>query len=103
MKALKYTVFLVLLLGFACSVNNEIIAQGTSLRFVRFEAGSTVSYGIQKGEKIREIEGDDIFATPRSTGSTFELSEVKTRTASHQNRESKIRVDREKCRIVVEI
>ena len=77
MKALKCTVFLVLLLGFACSVNNEIIAQGTSLRFVRFEAGSTVSYGIQEGETIREIEGDDIFATPRSTGRTFQLSEVK--------------------------
>jgi len=54
-----------------------VIAQENITRFVRFEQGSKISYGILNGETINELSGDNLFATPERTGNSYKLSEVK--------------------------
>jgi 2-keto-4-pentenoate hydratase/2-oxohepta-3-ene-1,7-dioic acid hydratase in catechol pathway len=45
-------------------------------KYVRYAQGSTTSYGILEGETIRELRGD-LFASPRPTGRTLKLADVK--------------------------
>ena len=44
--------------------------------YVRYAVGSSASYGILEGDRIRELKGD-LFQNPRPTGRTRKLSEVK--------------------------
>jgi 2-keto-4-pentenoate hydratase/2-oxohepta-3-ene-1,7-dioic acid hydratase in catechol pathway len=50
--------------------------QNAVTRYVRYSAGTTVSYGILEGQTIRELQGD-LFASPRPTGRTVQLSAVR--------------------------
>jgi 2-keto-4-pentenoate hydratase/2-oxohepta-3-ene-1,7-dioic acid hydratase in catechol pathway len=45
-------------------------------KYVRFQAGASVSYGIVEGDRVRRIEGD-LFGTWKPTESTLALNEVK--------------------------
>jgi 2-keto-4-pentenoate hydratase/2-oxohepta-3-ene-1,7-dioic acid hydratase in catechol pathway len=45
-------------------------------RYVRYSAGTVAAIGILEGETIRELSGD-LFATPRPTGKTVRLRDVK--------------------------
>jgi len=46
------------------------------VKYVRYEAGGTTSYGILDGEAIRELRGD-LFANPTPTGRELRLADVK--------------------------
>ena len=46
------------------------------VRYVRYEAGGRVASGIMEGDRIREISGD-IFTSPRPTGRTVRLADVR--------------------------
>ncbi len=63
---------LVLMQGVAAAA----AGQTAVTRYVRYAAGDAVSYGILEGETIREVEGD-VFASPRPTGRTVQLSAVR--------------------------
>ena len=45
-------------------------------KYVRYESGGRVSYGILEGDSIRELSGD-LFASPKPTGRTVKLAAVK--------------------------
>jgi 2-keto-4-pentenoate hydratase/2-oxohepta-3-ene-1,7-dioic acid hydratase in catechol pathway len=45
-------------------------------KYVRYESAGKTSYGILDGETVRELSGD-LFASPRPTGKTAKLAEVK--------------------------
>ncbi len=45
-------------------------------RYVRFAVGDHISYGILDGEAVEELR-DDLFAAPRPSGRTFQLSDVR--------------------------
>lgn len=45
-------------------------------RYARFQAGTTVAYGVIEGEKITQIEGD-LFGSWKKTSNTFDLKSVK--------------------------
>lgn len=51
-------------------------AQQGVIRYVRYEHSGRAAYGILEGDTIRELEGD-LFASPRPTGRTLRLSEVR--------------------------
>lgn len=53
---------------------NLLVSQVT--RYVRYSHEGRTSYGILNGETIRELEGD-LFASPRPTGRTLSLSDVR--------------------------
>jgi 2-keto-4-pentenoate hydratase/2-oxohepta-3-ene-1,7-dioic acid hydratase in catechol pathway len=53
-----------------------VLAQSTVTRYVRYEAGGTVAYGLLDGETIRTIDGDP-FGAARPTGRTVRLADVK--------------------------
>lgn len=57
-----------------CLVATAAHAQVT--KYVRYEAGGRVSYGILEGDTIRELSGD-LFASPKPTGRTVKLAGVK--------------------------
>jgi 2-keto-4-pentenoate hydratase/2-oxohepta-3-ene-1,7-dioic acid hydratase in catechol pathway len=57
-------------------VARPLFAQTGVTRYVRYTAGNTVSYGMLEGETIRPLEGD-LFASPRPTGRTVRLADVK--------------------------
>jgi 2-keto-4-pentenoate hydratase/2-oxohepta-3-ene-1,7-dioic acid hydratase in catechol pathway len=50
--------------------------RGPVVKYVRYTAGSTTSYGILDGETIRELRGD-LFASPQPTGRTVRLADAK--------------------------
>ncbi|MFQ5568424.1 MAG: fumarylacetoacetate hydrolase family protein [Rhodothermales bacterium] len=76
MKALiKSTLFLAFL-----ALTATAAAQDGIIRYVRFEHGSMVSYGLLEGETVRALDGYDLFASPRPTDRTFSLSEVRLLT-----------------------
>jgi 2-keto-4-pentenoate hydratase/2-oxohepta-3-ene-1,7-dioic acid hydratase in catechol pathway len=54
----------------------SVAAQQTVTRYVRYQAGNTISYGILDGETVRELQGS-IFENARPTGRTRKLAEVK--------------------------
>jgi len=63
-----------LFIAFLCG--QDLAAQQKVTRYVRFQAGDTVAYGIVEGEQVRQLQGDP-FDVPRPTDKTFKLSEVK--------------------------
>ena len=44
-------------------------------KYVRYEAGGRVSYGLLEGDSVRELSGD-LFASPKPTGRSVKLAEV---------------------------
>lgn len=48
----------------------------TVMKYVRYSADGTTSYGILDGDIIRELSGD-LFASPRATGKTVRLDRAK--------------------------
>lgn len=78
MKMLKGAIVLTLLLAVVITCSAPAAMQfGDVKRFVRFEQGNKIAYGIMEGETIYELEGDDIFAEPKSTGSSYNVSDVR--------------------------
>jgi len=63
-------------LALLCSDAARLHAQSGVIRYVRYASGNSVSYGILDGETIRQLEGD-LFASPRPTGRTVRLADVK--------------------------
>jgi len=45
-------------------------------RYVRFQAGETVAYGVVEGDRVRQLSGD-LFTSPKPTRTTYALDEVK--------------------------
>jgi 2-keto-4-pentenoate hydratase/2-oxohepta-3-ene-1,7-dioic acid hydratase in catechol pathway len=45
-------------------------------KYVRYESAGRVSYGVLEGDTVRELSGD-LFASPKPTGRTVKLSDVK--------------------------
>jgi len=52
------------------------VALAQVTRYVRYSANGTTSYGVLEGDVVRQLAGD-LFETPKLTGKTFKLSEVK--------------------------
>ncbi len=51
-------------------------AQGTITRYVRYEHGGKIAYGILEGDRIRELTGS-LFESPQPTGRTVALAEAR--------------------------
>ncbi len=51
-------------------------ADGKTTKYVRFQAGRTIAYGIVEGDQVRELAGD-LFGTWKKTETMHELSQVK--------------------------
>jgi 2-keto-4-pentenoate hydratase/2-oxohepta-3-ene-1,7-dioic acid hydratase in catechol pathway len=51
-------------------------AEKKAAKYVRFQAGKTIAYGIVEGDRVRQIEGD-LFRRWKPTEKTHALSEVK--------------------------
>ena len=60
----------------AGTVSLDLAAQQGQTTYVRYERGSTISFGIKEGDTVRELQGD-LFADPQPTGQTYNVSEVK--------------------------
>jgi 2-keto-4-pentenoate hydratase/2-oxohepta-3-ene-1,7-dioic acid hydratase in catechol pathway len=50
--------------------------QGKPTKYVRFQVGRTIAYGIVEGDKVRELAGD-LFSSWKKTDKLHELNEVK--------------------------
>ena len=46
------------------------------LKYLRFQKGDKVAYGLLEGSRVRELSGD-LFGAPSKTATTYALSEVK--------------------------
>lgn len=86
MKAIRLTVILFLL----STLIGSAWAQDGVTRYVRFEHDSGVSRGILKGDVIDELEGDDLFAEPISTGKSFRLGDVRLLEPINPSRVQKV-------------
>src|SRR5688572_23164317 len=64
-------------------------AQQSPTSYVRFQRGSTIAFGIKDGDSVRELQGD-LFASPKPTGKTYKLSEVKLLTPLDWKKVNKI-------------
>lgn len=51
-------------------------ADDSATRFVRFQDGSTVAYGIVEGDRVRQLDGD-LYGTWKKTDKTHALKDVK--------------------------
>jgi 2-keto-4-pentenoate hydratase/2-oxohepta-3-ene-1,7-dioic acid hydratase in catechol pathway len=71
MNRTRTLMFAVLLMAWCAAA-----ASAQTTRYVRYEAAGKISYGIQEGDTIRELAGD-LFASPKPTGKSVKLSEVK--------------------------
>ena len=60
----------------AWMVSTMVFAQGDVTKYIRYSHQGNVSYGILDGETVQELEGD-LFASPRPTGKTVNLSDVR--------------------------
>lgn len=47
-----------LLAGIFGAGADGLAAEGKATKYVRFQVGNTIAYGIVEGESIRQIEGD---------------------------------------------
>jgi len=45
-------------------------------RYVRFQTGDTISYGVVEGDQVRQLEGD-LFNSPKKTDKLYPLKQVK--------------------------
>ncbi len=86
MKAIRLTLILFLL----STLIGSAWAQEGVTRYVRFEHESGVSRGILKGDVIDELEGDDLFAEPKSTGKSFRLDDVRLLAPINPSRVQKV-------------
>ncbi len=55
---------------------NVTAAEKETARYVRFQAGDSVSYGIVEGKKVRQLDGD-LFGSWKPTDKTYPLDQVK--------------------------
>jgi 2-keto-4-pentenoate hydratase/2-oxohepta-3-ene-1,7-dioic acid hydratase in catechol pathway len=65
-----------LLAGWPSTASAEEKATTKGTKYVRFQAGETVAYGIVEGDRVRQLDGD-LFASPRPTDKTHALKDVK--------------------------
>src|SRR5687767_1580892 len=75
-------VLIVSSLTFAADAPNA--KEGHITKYVRFQAGDTVAYGIVEGEKVRELSGD-LFAKWEKTDKTHSLDKVKLLVPAPKN------------------
>src|SRR5262245_30988786 len=61
---------------FALMTISTSAQSGEGTHYVRFQRGSTIAFGIREGETIKELRGD-LFESPKPTGKTYKLSDVK--------------------------
>jgi len=54
-------------------------AAAKQTRYLRFEQGGRVAYGVMEGDRIRELDGD-LFASPRRTERTFARGDIRILT-----------------------
>ena len=57
----------------------------TLTRYVKYEAGGTVAWGLLEGETVRELQGS-VFDGAKPNGRTLKLSEVKLLRAGRARR-----------------
>jgi len=65
----------VVLVVVALAVASTCVAQDGPLKFARFQAGDTVSYGVVEGDRLRQIDGD-LFGNWSKTDKTFAIKDV---------------------------
>ena len=75
-KISMYVRVMLAVLLMAGTVSLDLAAQEGPTTYVRYERGSTISFGIKEGDTVRELQGD-LFANPQPTGQTYKVSEVK--------------------------
>ena len=69
------TLFSTMLFSAVLSLPTATAAQKSSSRYIRFQIGDTVSYGIVEKETVRQLEGD-LFGSWKPTEKTYALDEV---------------------------
>lgn len=67
----RFAAVALLLAGLAPALSAQTVT-----RYVRFEAGGRTAWGILEGQTVRVLDGD-LFATPRPTGATHALADVR--------------------------
>lgn len=75
-KTRRYVHVVLASLLLAGTVSIDLSAQSGPTSYVRYQRGSTTSYGIKEGDSVRELRGD-LFANPQPTGKSYKLSDVK--------------------------
>ena len=45
-------------------------------KYVRFQKGDTIAYGIVEGDQVRQLEGD-LFQSPKETDAVYPIQQVK--------------------------
>lgn len=55
---------------------SKLAAENEATRYVRFQLGNLVAYGIIEGDSVRQIAGD-VFGTWKPTAAAYKLSQVK--------------------------
>lgn len=70
MKSMLLAAAIILLVACAAQAQDRII------RYVRYEHGGRVAYGILEGDRIRELSGN-LFEAPRPTGRSVALAEAR--------------------------
>jgi 2-keto-4-pentenoate hydratase/2-oxohepta-3-ene-1,7-dioic acid hydratase in catechol pathway len=69
--------------------SSQFAVRSAVTRYVRYQHGSRISYGLLDGETVRELRGD-VFASPQPTGVTVRRSEVKLLAPLDPARVSKV-------------
>ena len=62
--------------AFAVAVLSQAATAQSVTRYVRYEAGGDVSYGILEADRVHQLSGD-LFDSPRRTGRSMNLAEVR--------------------------
>lgn len=78
MRKKTFLARLVLLAG-SISIAMACAAEEHTVKYLRYQSGSEVAYGILEGETIHQLKGN-LFEAPERTGKTVELSSVKVLT-----------------------
>jgi 2-keto-4-pentenoate hydratase/2-oxohepta-3-ene-1,7-dioic acid hydratase in catechol pathway len=64
------------LTGIAAAMAGAAQAQSKIIKYCRFRKSNLVAHGIVDGDTVRQLSGD-LFASPKESGATHKLSEVK--------------------------
>jgi 2-keto-4-pentenoate hydratase/2-oxohepta-3-ene-1,7-dioic acid hydratase in catechol pathway len=64
------------LVALSSALSGPIVSAQEPVRYLRFQKGDAVSYGLLEGERVRQISGD-LFGTWTKTNTTFALADVK--------------------------
>lgn len=70
------TVYVTAMLGMLCWLTQTADGQQSAVRYLRFQAGESVAYGILEGDRVRQLDGD-LFGAWKKTEKTHALAEVK--------------------------